>query len=98
LVSDLLSTIPHIQLNDPQGAFYFFPDVSHYFGKRHGDTVIQDAGDLAMYLLNEAHVAVVTGEAFGNPECIRISYATSDDKLIEAAKRMKEALQKLTDQ
>jgi aspartate aminotransferase len=95
LVYDLLSQVPGIQLNDPKGAFYFFPDVSHYFGMSFEDVVINDAGDLAMYLLNEAHVAVVTGDAFGNPECVRISYATSEDNLKEAVRRIAAALQKL---
>ena len=88
----LLNEIPGIKCNVPEGAFYIFPDVSYYFGKKDGEQTIEDANDLCMYLLNKAHVALVAGGAFGNPECIRISYAASDEKLIEAAKRMKEKL------
>lgn len=88
----LLNEIPGIKCNVPEGAFYIFPDVSYYFGKKDGEQTIEDANDLCMYLLNEAHVALVAGGAFGNPECIRISYAASDEKLIEAANRMKEKL------
>jgi aspartate aminotransferase len=76
----------------PEGAFYFFPDVSAYFGKTLRGQLIKDANDLAMYLLAEANVATVTGDAFGNPSCIRLSYATSEDQLKEAIKRIKEAL------
>ena len=86
----LLNEIPGIKCNVPEGAFYIFPDVSYYFGKKDGEQTIEDANDLCMYLLNKAHVALVVGGAFGNPECIRISYAASDEKLIEAANRMKE--------
>ncbi len=90
-----LNEIPGIKCNIPKGAFYIFPDVSYYFGKKDGEEIIENANDLCMYLLNKAHVALVSGAAFGNPECIRISYAASDDKLIEAAKRMKEKLAQL---
>jgi aspartate aminotransferase len=76
----------------PKGAFYMFPDVSYYFGKSDGNKVIKDADDLAMYLLNNYYIAVVSGNAFGNPNCIRLSYATSEDLLIEACKRLKEGL------
>ena len=95
LVYDLMKEIPGVKMNSPQGAFYFFPDISYYFGKRNGDQLINNASDFAMYLLNEAHVAVVTGEAFGNPECIRISYATSEERLKEAVDRISKALTKL---
>lgn len=95
LVLDLMKDIPGIKMNNPQGAFYFFPDVSSYFGKRFGNQQIKDAGDLAMFLLNEAHVAVVTGEAFGCPACVRISYATSEARLTEAIERIRKALKKL---
>lgn len=92
LVFDLLSDIPNISLRMPKGAFYMFPDVSYYFGKSDGNKVIKDADDLAMYLLNNYYIAVVSGNAFGNPNCIRLSYATSEDLLIEACKRLKEGL------
>ncbi|MBC8265782.1 MAG: pyridoxal phosphate-dependent aminotransferase [Flavobacteriales bacterium] len=87
-----LNEIPGIKCNTPKGAFYIFPDVSYYFGKKDGEKIIENANDLCMYLLNKAHVALVSGAAFGNPECIRISYAAADDKLMEAAKRIKEKL------
>ena len=92
---DLLNEIPGFKTNIPQGAFYIFPDVSYYFGKSDGKTKITSANDLSIYLLNEANVAIVTGEAFGDPNCIRISYSASDDKLIEAVVRIKKALIKL---
>ena len=92
LVVNLCKDIPGIKINNPQGAFYLFPEVSSYYGKKAGDRVIQDAGDLAMYLLEEGHVATVGGAAFGAPECIRFSYATSDENLVEAIKRIKNAL------
>lgn len=92
LVMDLLSDIPNIKMNDPEGAFYAFPDVSHYFGKSDGTTTINNADELALYILKEAHVSVVTGGAFGSPECIRISFAASNDDLIEALKRIKNLL------
>jgi aspartate aminotransferase len=92
LVYQLLSEIPDIKINQPEGAFYFFPDVSAYFGKKNGDTVIKNATDLSMYMLQKELVAVVTGEAFGDENCIRISYATSEETLIEAIKRIKNAL------
>jgi len=95
MLLEKLNEIPGIKCNIPQGAFYIFPDVSYYFGKKDGEEIIKNANDLCMYLLNKAHVALVSGAAFGNPECIRISYAASDDKLIEAAKRMKEKLAQL---
>lgn len=92
MVIQLAKEIPGFKLNIPEGAFYIFPDVSHYFGKTLRGTTINNADDLAMYLLAEANVATVTGEAFGNPNCIRLSYATSEDLLQEAFKRIKEAL------
>lgn len=91
----LLSDIPGLVTNNPEGAFYFFPDVTSYFGKKFGHIVISNATDLCNYILDNAFVAIVSGEAFGNPDCIRLSYATSDKDLIEAAKRIKEALSKL---
>lgn len=92
LVVGLLQEIPNVKTNVPEGAFYAFPDVSWYFGKTLKGKHIKDSEDLAMYLLEEANVAVVTGEAFGNPNCIRLSYATSEAILTEALKRIKEAL------
>jgi aspartate aminotransferase len=92
MVYQLLSEIPGFKLTMPEGAFYFFPDVSDYFGKTLRGQEIKDANDFAMYLLGEANVATVTGDAFGNPNCIRLSYATSEEQLREAIKRIKEAL------
>ena len=92
LVVGLINAIPGLKLNVPEGAFYFFPDVSAYFGKTLRGQLIKDANDLAMYLLAEANVATVTGDAFGNPNCIRFSYATSEELLTEALRRIKEAL------
>lgn len=91
----LLCDIPGLVTNNPEGAFYFFPDVTSYFGKKHGHIVISNATDFCNYILDTAFVAIVSGEAFGNPDCIRLSYATSEKDLIEAAKRIKEALAKL---
>ncbi|WP_413511614.1 pyridoxal phosphate-dependent aminotransferase [Myroides odoratus] len=92
LVVKLLRDIPGIKVNVPEGAFYLFPDVSSFFGQTFQGITIKDANDLSMYLLDKAYVATVTGDAFGNPNCIRLSYATSEDQLIEALRRMKEAL------
>jgi aspartate aminotransferase len=92
LVYSLLKEIPGIKVNLPQGAFYFFPDVSSYFGKSDGNYVIKNATDLSMYMLEKEFVAVVTGEAFGDENCIRISYAASEEILIEAITRIKRAL------
>ena len=92
LVVGLVKAIPGLKLNVPEGAFYVFPDVSSYFGKTLRGTTINNADDFSMYLLSEANVATVTGEAFGNPNCIRFSYATSEDLLTEAMRRIKEAL------
>ena len=92
LVVKLIQDIPGLKLNVPEGAFYVFPDVSAYFGKTLNGTEIKDATDFAMYLLAEANVASVTGEAFGNPNCLRLSYATSEDQLTEAFTRIKKAL------
>ncbi len=93
LVVGLLKEIPGIKINVPQGAFYVFPEVSSFFGKTLQGQLISNADDLALYLLEKAHVACVTGAAFGNPECIRLSYATSEDQLTEAFARIKKALQ-----
>ena len=95
LVVSLAREIPGIKVNEPQGAFYLFPEVSSYFGKKYGDKVINNAADLAMYLLEEGHVATVDGEAFCLPGYIRLSYATSDDNIREAMLRIKNALAKL---
>jgi aspartate aminotransferase len=92
LVVGLLRDIPGIKINVPEGAFYVFPDVSSYFGKTLKGITINNADDFSMYLLEYANVATVTGDAFGNPDCIRFSYATSEELLIEALRRIKEAL------
>lgn len=95
-VKDLLDEIPGVKTNLPQGAFYFFPDVSAYFGKTDGSVTVNNASDLAMYLLDHAHVSVVTGEAFGDPNCIRLSYAASEEDLRTAISKIKEALAQLS--
>ncbi|HLG02742.1 MAG TPA: aminotransferase class I/II-fold pyridoxal phosphate-dependent enzyme, partial [Bacteroidia bacterium] len=96
LILSALREVPGLKLNVPDGAFYVFPDVRAYFGKRSGDTVIKNATDLCMYLLDKGHIAIVPGAAFGDDNFVRISYATSDDKLVEAVRRIKEALGKLS--
>ncbi|MCB2195557.1 MAG: pyridoxal phosphate-dependent aminotransferase [Bacteroidetes bacterium] len=95
LVVKLAREIEGFKVNTPGGAFYLFPEVKSYFGKSDGTTTIQNATDLALYILEKAHVATVTGEAFGSPDYLRFSYATSDEMLVEAMKRMKDALAKL---
>ena len=95
LILTELGKIDGMKLNIPQGAFYVFPNVSAFFGKSVENYKIETASDISMYLLEEAKVATVTGDAFGNPSCIRLSYATSDEILIEAAHRIKTALDKL---
>ncbi|WP_396172568.1 pyridoxal phosphate-dependent aminotransferase [Flavobacterium sp.] len=92
LVVGLIKAIPGLKINVPEGAFYVFPDVSSFFGKTLRGTLIKDATDFSMYLLAEANVATVTGDAFGNPNCIRFSYATSEEQLREALRRIKEVL------
>jgi aspartate aminotransferase len=92
LILELLSEIPGFKLNEPQGAFYVFPDVSSYFGKIIQGNNIKNANDFALFLLERAHVATVTGEAFGNPKCIRISYAANEDDIKSAVKRIKKLL------
>ncbi|MCW8897864.1 MAG: pyridoxal phosphate-dependent aminotransferase [Flavobacteriales bacterium] len=92
LVYDLMKDIPGIKMNQPKGAFYFFPDVSSYYGKSYNGEVIKDATDLCMFLLNKGLVALVSGDAFGNPECLRISYATSEEVLKESINRIKNTL------
>ena len=95
LVLKMLKEIKGIKTNLPQGAFYVFPEVSYYFGMKLGDRIINNSDDLCMYLIDEAHVALVPGEAFGAPGYIRISYATSEERLSEAMQRIKKALDKL---
>lgn len=96
IVYGLLREIPNLKVNLPDGAFYFFPDVSAYFGKQYNGKVYADAAELSIYLLEEAHVAVVGGDSFGDDNCIRLSYAAAEDKLREAVKRIAEALGKLS--
>jgi len=96
LIVSLAREIPGFEVNMPQGAFYLFPKCDSYFGKKYGDKVINDSDDLAMYLLEVGHVATVGGTSFGAPECIRFSYATSEDKIREAFRRIKEALARLS--
>ncbi len=95
LIVKLAKEIPGLEVNVPQGAFYLFPKCSSFFGKRDGDRVINNSTDLAMYLLEVGHVATVGGDAFGDPDCFRMSYATSDDNIREALKRIKETLGRL---
>lgn len=90
-----LQGIPGLKMNVPPGAFYLFPEVKAYFGKRAGDRLIGNASDLAMYLLEEAHVATVAGDAFGSPDCLRLSYATDEASLARACERIKNALSRL---
>ena len=92
---ELLKSIPGVQIAEPDGAFYVFPVMTAYFGKKNGEEVLKDADDLCMYLLNTAHVSTVTGRAFGEPTCIRISFANSMEKIEEAMKRISDALAKL---
>ena len=92
LIVELAKNIPGLEVNNPQGAFYLFPKCDSFYGKSVGDRTINDAEDLAMYLLEVGHVACVGGTSFGAPECIRMSYATSDKNIVEAMRRIKEAL------
>ena len=92
LLVTLMRNIPNIHVNVPGGAFYLFPEVSHYFGKSYGDLLIKDAKDLCMYLLNVGHVALTPGGAFGAPNYIRLSYATSEDIIRDAVSRIKKSL------
>jgi len=92
IVYNLLREIPGVKANYPQGAFYFFPDVSYYYGKKDGDRVIKDGDDLCLYLLEKAHVSLVPGGAFGEDRCIRLSYAASEKELTDAMGRIKDAL------
>ena len=95
LVVSLAKEIPGLEVNEPQGAFYLFPKCSSYFGKTDGERTVNNSTDFAMYLLEVGHVAAVGGDAFGSPECFRISYATSDENIVESMKRIKEALARL---
>ena len=95
LLLSLLADVKGVITNVPDGAFYVFMDISYYLGKSYGNTVIASCEDLCMYLLNTVYVALVPGTAFGNPECIRFSYATSNELIVESVKRIKEALSKL---
>ena len=95
LIVKLAKEVPGLEVNMPQGAFYLFPKCNSYFGKSNGTHTINNSTDFAMYLLEEAHVATVGGDAFGDPDCFRMSYATSDENIVEAIRRIKEALAKL---
>ena len=95
LIVKLAKEVPGFEVNHPQGAFYLFPKCDSFYGKKDGDRVINNADDLAMYLLEVGHVACVGGTSFGAPECIRMSYATSDENIVEAIRRIKETLARL---
>lgn len=95
IVYNLLKDMPGVKANYPQGAFYFFPDVSSYYGKKDGDKVIKNGDDFCYYMLEKGHVSLVPGGAFGDEACVRLSYAASEKDLVEAMKRMKEALTSL---
>ena len=95
LIVQLAKDIPGLEVNVPEGAFYLFPKCSSFYGKSNGDTVINNSSDLALYLLEKGHVATVGGDAFGDPECFRMSYATSDENIREAMRRIKDALTEL---
>ena len=95
LIVQLAKEIPGLEVNVPEGAFYLFPKCSSFYGKQYGGKTINNSTDLALYLLEEAHVATVGGDAFGDPDCFRMSYATSDDNIREALSRIKNALAKL---
>ena len=92
LIIKLLSKIKGFKLNNPDGAFYIFPDISYYFGRKIGDITIKNASDFAIVILEKAHVATVTGDAFGSPKNIRISYAASKENIILAVNRIKDLL------
>lgn len=95
LIVELAKDVPGLEVNVPQGAFYLFPKCSSFFGKRDGETVINNSTDFAMYLLEKGHVATVGGDAFGDPDCFRMSYATSDENIREAMRRIKEVTSRL---
>ena len=93
-VMELLKELPHVECNEPEGAFYVFPDIKYYFGKSTGENIINDADDLCMYFLNTANVSTVTGKAFGEPNCIRISFANSMQNIEKGFAKIKDALAK----
>lgn len=95
LIVRLAREIPGLEVNEPQGAFYLFPKCSYFFGKSYGQRIVRTSTDFAMFLLEEAHVACVGGDSFGAPECFRMSYATSDENIVEALQRISLALAKL---
>ena len=95
VVYNLLKEIPGVKANYPQGAFYFFPDISHYLGMSDGDKVIKNSDDFCLYMLEKGHVSLVPGGAFGDDNCVRLSYAASEKDLVEALRRLKESLSKL---
>jgi aspartate aminotransferase len=95
LIVGLAKEIPGLEVNVPEGAFYLFPKCSSFYGKSDCETVINNSTDFAMYLLEKGHVATVGGDAFGDPNCFRMSYATSDENIVEAMKRIKEIVAKL---
>ena len=95
LIVNLAKDIPGLEVNVPEGAFYLFPKCSSFYGKSDGVTTVNSSSDLAMYLLEKGHVATVGGDAFGDPECFRMSYATSDENIVEAMARIKAALAEL---
>jgi len=95
IVYNLLKDIPGIKANYPEGAFYFFPDISSYFGKSDGSSTVKNSDDFCMFMLDKAHVSLVPGEAFGDEKCVRISYAAAEKDLVEALRRMKEVLSSL---
>ena len=95
LIVELAKDIPGLEVNKPEGAFYLFPKCSSFYGKSYGETTINNSTDFAMYLLEKGHVATVGGDAFGDPECFRMSYATSDENIKEAMKRLKDVTAKL---
>ena len=95
LIVRLAKEVPGFEVNEPHGAFYLFPKCSYYFGKADGDRVIKNSTDFAMFLLEVAHVATVGGDAFGSPDCFRMSYATSDENIVEALRRIREAVAQL---
>jgi aspartate aminotransferase len=94
-LKELTCDIAGFECYVPDGAFYIFPKIDSFFGKSHGDDVINNADDLSMYLLNKAHVSTVTGRAFGQPDCIRLSFANSMENIEKGIARIKEALEKL---
>jgi len=91
----LLKEIPGVKANVPDGAFYVFPDISYYYGKSYESYHIKNSYDLSIFLLMEGNIALVSGDGFGDDKCVRFSYATSEDKLVEGIKRIKTALAKL---